>query len=150
MENLILWLVVMKKSLYLKTIRRNFTFIHRQKAQNLYLFLRNSAGLRKLSFVWTDKWLIWLPKYHVPFHVRVIEKECRDCRKLSLKNCWTYRYDWSVQLLRNILSSCLTLVRFDMRSLCRSEDIEAIFNLVPNPLNHIWSYRCDGCCDPIP
>jgi hypothetical protein len=26
--------------------------------------------LMKLSvFVWTDKWLICLPKYHVPYHV---------------------------------------------------------------------------------
>jgi hypothetical protein len=31
-----------------------------------------------------------------------------------------------------------------------SPDIETLFDLVPSPLNHVWSYRCDGCCDPIP
>jgi hypothetical protein len=33
-------------------------------------FERNNAGLKKLSsFVWTDKWLICLPKCHVYFKV---------------------------------------------------------------------------------
>jgi hypothetical protein len=29
-------------------------------------------------------------------------------------------------------------------------DIETLFDLLPSPLTHIWSYRCDGYSDPIP
>jgi hypothetical protein len=34
----------------------------------------------------------------------------------------------------------------DMCSIRRSADIKTVFDLVPSPLNDVWSYRCD----PIP
>lgn len=37
-----------------------------------------------------------------------------------------------------------------MCSIFPSADIETIFDPERSPLNHIWSYGCDGCCDPIP
>jgi hypothetical protein len=37
-----------------------------------------------------------------------------------------------------------------MFSICHPADIDNLFDLVPSPLNHIWSYRCDGCCNSTP
>jgi hypothetical protein len=37
-----------------------------------------------------------------------------------------------------------------MFSICFSAGIETLFNLLPSPLNHNWSYFYDGCSNPIP
>jgi hypothetical protein len=83
--------------------------------------------------------LLYENAMHSPIHggfqplYRVVEKECRDYKNVSLKNCWTYRNDSSVKMLRNVWSF---VVCFDMCSICLSADIKTVFDLVPSPLNY--------------
>jgi hypothetical protein len=50
-------------SLDLKTMKRKYTYSSTEHSEVVLIFERNDAGLKKLSnFVWTEKWLICLPK----------------------------------------------------------------------------------------
>jgi hypothetical protein len=57
-------------SLYLQTMKRQYIYSWTEDSEVVLVSERNDAGLKKLSsFVWTDKWLICLPKCHVFFKV---------------------------------------------------------------------------------
>jgi hypothetical protein len=54
---------------------------------------------------------------------RVIEKDGRDFKPLYLKKYWTDLHVWRLEMLRKLLSFRLTLVHFNMCTVCSSGDV---------------------------
>jgi len=52
-------------------------------------------------------------------------------------------------MFRKFQSFGLTLVHFNMCTVCSSGDVQMRFYLLPRFLNHVSCYSFNGCCDPF-
>jgi len=69
--------------------------------------------------------------------------------RCNLKKYYTDLHVWHLKMFRKVYSFRLTLVHFNMCTVCSSGDVQTKFYLLPRFLNHVSCYSFNGWCDPF-